>query len=90
MAHGFAGMPEQGLERFAQAFTAAGFVVPFHDHRNFATFGGELRNNIDPWTQNADWRRAIAYLETRPEVDSNRIGLWHERRRRSGDRSWCH
>ena len=27
MAHGFAGVKEHGLERFAQAFAAAGFVV---------------------------------------------------------------
>ena len=27
MAHGFAGTKEHGLERFAQAFAAAGFVV---------------------------------------------------------------
>ena len=37
MAHGFAGAKEHGLERFAQAFAAAGFVVLVHDHRNFGT-----------------------------------------------------
>jgi cephalosporin-C deacetylase-like acetyl esterase len=29
-----------------------------------------------PRTQVADWRRAISYLETRPEVDPTRLGLW--------------
>jgi fermentation-respiration switch protein FrsA (DUF1100 family) len=76
MAHGFAGVKEQGLERFAQAFAAAGFVVLVHDHRNFGTSGGDLRGDIDPWRQIADWRRAISYLEARPEVDPSRIGLW--------------
>ena len=76
MAHGFAGTKEHGIERFAQAFAAAGFVVLIHDHRNFGTSGGELRGDIDPWQQLADWRRAISYLETRPEVDPARIGLW--------------
>jgi len=76
MAHGFAGIKEQGLERFAQAFAAAGFVVLVHDHRNFGASSGEPRHDVDPWTQIADWRRAISYLETRPEVDANRIGLW--------------
>jgi hypothetical protein len=28
-----------------------------HDHRNFGTSGGELRGDIDPWRQIADWRR---------------------------------
>jgi fermentation-respiration switch protein FrsA (DUF1100 family) len=31
---------------------------------------------VDPWRQIADWRRAISYLESRPEVDASRIGLW--------------
>jgi fermentation-respiration switch protein FrsA (DUF1100 family) len=35
MAHGFGGTKEHGLERFALAFAAAGFVVLVHDHRNF-------------------------------------------------------
>ena len=76
MAHGFAGTREHGIERFAEAFAAAGFVVILHDHRNFGTSGGDLRGDIDPWMQVADWRRAISYLETRPEVDPTRIGLW--------------
>ncbi|HVJ55716.1 MAG TPA: alpha/beta hydrolase [Aliidongia sp.] len=76
MAHGFAGTKEHGIERFAQAFAAAGFVVLLHDHRNFGTSGGEPRGDIDPWRQIADWRHAISYLETRPEVDPARIGLW--------------
>lgn len=76
MAHGFAGTRGHGIERFAQAFAAAGFVVLVHDHRNFGTSGGDLRGDIDPWRQIADWRRAISYLEARPEVDPARIGLW--------------
>jgi fermentation-respiration switch protein FrsA (DUF1100 family) len=76
MAHGFGGTKEHGLERFALAFAAAGFVVLVHDHRNFGTSGGDLRGDIDPWQQIADWRRAISYLESRPEVDPTRIGLW--------------
>jgi dienelactone hydrolase len=60
----------------ARAFAAAGFVVLVHDHRNFGTSGGDLRGDIDPWRQVADWRRAISWLERRPEVDPARIGLW--------------
>ncbi len=76
MAHGFAGTREHGLERFARAFATAGFVVLVHDHRNFGTSGGDLRGDVDPWVQIRDWRRAISYLEARPEVDPARIGLW--------------
>ncbi len=76
MAHGYAGVKEHGLERFAQAFAESGFVVLLHDHRNFGASDGAVRHDIDPWRQIADWRRAISFLETLPEVDPHRIGVW--------------
>jgi hypothetical protein len=76
MAHGYAGVKEHGLERFAQAFAEAGFVVLLHDHRGFGASEGEPRHDIDPWRQIADWRRAISWLETLDFVDAKRIGLW--------------
>jgi fermentation-respiration switch protein FrsA (DUF1100 family) len=76
MAHGYAGVKEHGLEPFARAFADDGFAVLLHDHRNFGASGGEPRHDVDPWRQVADWRRAISFLESRPEVDARRIGLW--------------
>lgn len=76
MAHGYAGTKYHGLEQLAEAFAEAGFVVLLHDHRNFGDSGGEPRHDINPWQQISDWRRAISYLQERPEVDANRIGLW--------------
>jgi uncharacterized protein len=76
MAHGYAAVKEHGIERFAQAFAEDGFVVLLHDHRNFGASDGEPRHDVDPWRQIADWRRAISFLESRPEVDADRIGLW--------------
>jgi cephalosporin-C deacetylase-like acetyl esterase len=76
MAHGYAGVKEHGLEPFARAFADAGFVVLLHDHRSFGASDGEPRQDVDPWRQIADWRRAISFLESRPEVDAQRIGLW--------------
>jgi hypothetical protein len=76
MAHGYAGVKQHGITRFADAFADAGFVVLLHDHRTVGVSDGEPRQDIDPWRQVADWRRAISYLEARPEVDSKRIGLW--------------
>jgi uncharacterized protein len=76
MAHGFAGVKEHGLERFAKVFAEAGFVVLVHDHRNFGASDGENRGDVDPWRQIADWRRAISLLESLPEVDPKGIGLW--------------
>jgi cephalosporin-C deacetylase-like acetyl esterase len=76
MAHGYAGVREHGLEPFARAFADDGFVVVLHDHRGFGASDGEPRQDVDPWRQIADWRRAISFLESRPEVDARRIGLW--------------
>ncbi|WP_175831311.1 alpha/beta hydrolase [Burkholderia cepacia] len=76
MAHGYGGTRYHALVQFAQAFAAAGFVVLVHEHRGFGASGGEPRQDINPWQQIADWRRAISYLEAHPAVDSSRIGLW--------------
>ena len=76
MAHGYAGTREHGIAKFAEAFAAAGFVVLLHDHRTFGVSDGEPRQDVDPWRQIADSRRAISYLESRPEVDTSRIGIW--------------
>jgi cephalosporin-C deacetylase-like acetyl esterase len=76
MAHGYAGVKEHGIEPFARVFADAGFVVLVHDHRSFGASDGEPRQDVDAWRQIADWRRAISFLESRPEVDAQRIGLW--------------
>jgi cephalosporin-C deacetylase-like acetyl esterase len=76
MAHGFAGIREHGLDRFARVFSDAGFVVLVHDHRGFGVSDGKPRFDVDPWRQIADWRYAISYLESHPAVDADRIGLW--------------
>src|SRR5258708_15695605 len=74
MAHGFGGVKYQGLQRYAERFSQAGFVVLVHDHRGFGLSGGEPRGDIDPWLQIADWRRAISFLEALDAVDAHRTG----------------
>jgi len=76
MAHGFAGVKEHGLERFARLFADVGFVVLVHDHRGFGASDGSPQFDVDPWVQIADWRRAISFLENHPAVDPDRIGVW--------------
>jgi len=48
LAHGYAGVKEHGLERFARAFAESGFVALVHDHRNFGASDGAVRHDIDP------------------------------------------
>src|SRR5258708_14717539 len=76
MAHGFSAVKEMYLDSFAQVFADAGFGALVFDNRNFGASDGEPRQEIDPWAQVRDYRHAITYATTRPEVDRDRIGVW--------------
>jgi fermentation-respiration switch protein FrsA (DUF1100 family) len=76
MAHGFSAVKEMYLDRFAEAFAAAGLNALVFDNRCFGASDGEPRQEIDPWAQVRDYRHAITYLCTVPEVDPQRIGIW--------------
>jgi len=76
MAHGFSGVKEQGLDRYAEVFCEAGLVALVYDHRNFGASDGEPRQLINPWAQARDYRHAIGWLAGRPEVDADRLAVW--------------
>ena len=76
MAHGFSAVKEMYLDRFAEAFAEAGLAALVFDNRNFGASDGTPRFEIDPWDQVHDYRDAITYACTRPEVDRERIGIW--------------
>ena len=76
MAHGFSAVKEMYLDRFAEAFAAAGLACVVFDNRNFGASDGEPRQEIDPWQQVRDYRDAITYAETLEETDPARIGVW--------------
>jgi len=76
MAHGFSAVKEMYLDSFAEVFAAAGLNALVFDNRNFGASDGEPRQEIDPWAQVRDYRHAITYAGTLPEVDPKRIGIW--------------
>jgi hypothetical protein len=76
MAHGFSAVKEMYLDKFAEVFAEAGLNVLVFDNRCFGASDGEPRQEIDPWTQVRDYRHAITYASTLPEVDPARIGIW--------------
>src|SRR6266571_2527521 len=76
MAHGFSAVKEMFLDSFAEAFAAGGLGALVFDNRNFGASDGEPRQEIDPWAQVRDYRHAITYAQTRPEVDPDGIGVW--------------
>src|SRR5271157_4226446 len=79
MAHGFSAVKEMYLDKFAEAFAAAGLAALVFDNRNFGASGGEPRQEIDPWMQVRDYRDEITFAETLPETDAARIGIWGSR-----------
>ncbi|WP_428661511.1 alpha/beta hydrolase [Reyranella sp.] len=76
MAHGFSAVKENYLDKYAEVYAAAGLAALVFDNRNFGASDGEPRQHIDPWRQVADYRDAITYVSTLPEVDDTRIGIW--------------
>lgn len=76
MAHGFSAVKEQGLDLYAEVFAASGLAVLVFDNRNFGASEGAPRQEIDPIQQIRDYRHAITYVTSRPELDSGRIGVW--------------
>ncbi len=61
--------------RYHASFTEAGYAVLVFDYRGFGDSEGE-RGLILPLWQADDIRNGISYLQTRSEVDPNRIGLF--------------
>ena len=76
MAHGLSATKEMYLDRYAEVFAEAGLGVLVYDHRCLGASDGEPRQEVDPWTQIRDFRHAITYARTLPELDRDRIGIW--------------
>ena len=73
MARGFSFVKEMFLDAYARTFVAAGLGVLVYDNpENDRT----LREEVDPWGQIRDYRHAITYACSLPEVDGSRIGIW--------------
>lgn len=73
---GWLGLHDAKLyERYHRSFTAAGYAVLVFDYRGFGDSEGE-RGLILPLSQAEDIRNGITYMQTRAEIDPNRIGLF--------------
>jgi fermentation-respiration switch protein FrsA (DUF1100 family) len=61
---------------YASVFARNGIAALIFDYRCMGASTGEPRQHIDPWQQIEDYRNAVSYMESRPEVDAERIGAW--------------
>lgn len=76
MAGGWCYVKEIVMPKYADFFVREGLAALIFDYRNFGASDGRLRQHLDPWWQIEDYRNAISFAETLPEVDSERIAVW--------------
>ena len=73
---GWLGLRDARVYRpYHDALNAAGIGVLVFDYRGFGDSTGDA-TFLDPLAQVADWRAAVTYLETRPEIDAGRLGAF--------------
>lgn len=75
MAHGLSGTRRDGLGPFAERFASAGIAALLFDHRGFGDSGGEP-DLFHPTRQLDDWRAAIAFARSLPDIDPDRIATF--------------
>ena len=74
---GFLGVKEAAhYLRFYERFCEAGYLCLAFDYRGWGESEGDERGLIMPMNQVQDIRNAITYLQTRDDVDPNRIGAF--------------
>ncbi len=75
VGHGFSVLKDS-LVAAGEYFSRAGYVTLSIDYRTFGESGGEPRGQLFPLCQVEDFRNAVSYLQTRPDVDADAVGIW--------------
>ena len=70
----FTGVRDQVAGTYARGLARAGFAALAFDHRGFGDSGGR-RWHEDSQGKVADLRAAVSFLQSRPEIDDDRIGV---------------
>ncbi|MBO0717660.1 MAG: alpha/beta fold hydrolase, partial [Rhizobiales bacterium] len=75
MAHGLTGTRRDRLGAFAERFAAAGIAALVFDYRGFGDSTGEP-DLFEPSRQLDDWRAAIAFARSLPDIDAGRVATF--------------
>ena len=76
MAGGWCYVKELRQPDYAKVFVEAGMAALIFDYRNLGASDGDVRQHLDPWAQIEDYKSALSFLESRSEIDSDRLGVW--------------
>ena len=76
MAHGLGAIKQLRLAAFAERFQAAGYACLVFDYRHFGESEGEPRELLSLARQREDWRAAVEFARSLPEVDPGRVVVW--------------
>lgn len=76
MGGGWCYVKEIVMPHYAVPIVQAGCAVLMFDYRHLGASEGMPRQHIDPWSQIEDFRSAITFAESLPEIDPGRIGVW--------------
>jgi alpha-beta hydrolase superfamily lysophospholipase len=76
MGHGFGAVKAGGMDAFAQRFCAEGFAVVVIDYRHWGGSSGQPRDLVHVRRQRDDYRAAIDWAASQPDIDAERIFIW--------------
>lgn len=76
LGHGLGGLKEWTIPEVAEAFVNVRIAGMWFDYRNFGDSEGLPREEVSHYGRLEDWKSAIGYVSSLPEVDPDRIGLW--------------
>lgn len=76
MAQGFGMIRDAGLPAFAERFAKEGYAVFYFDYRGFGDSEGQPRHWVSPKRHIEDWQAALAFIQTLPNMNTQRIALW--------------
>lgn len=77
LGSGMGGIKEfHNIPDVVEALVGSGVAAMPFDYRNLGESDGEIREDLDHAGQIEDFRNAVAFASTLPEVDSQRIGVW--------------
>ncbi len=76
MAGGWCYTKEIVMPHYAKYFHEIGCATLRFDYRNFGESTGMVRQHIAAWEQIEDYRNALSFAETLPDIDLKKTGIW--------------